>query len=125
MARLGIEQRGQAIGMLRACRSQTMSRLLRCARSTISRLWQKFQRFGTISLTYSFEVFEFEGITKGLNKCNLYLFRKHFPCFDVPGNVQDAPRASRSRVTTRLRKQLSMPYLIGRSWRFTTVHVVL
>ena len=64
MARLSIEQRGQAIGMLRAGRSQTMvSRLLRCARSTISRLWQKFQRSGKINLTYSFEVFDFEGIT--------------------------------------------------------------
>ena len=60
MARLSIEQRGQAIGMLRAGRSQTMvSRLLRCARSTISRLWQKFQRSGKINLTYSLEVFDF------------------------------------------------------------------
>ena len=60
MACLSIQQRGQAIGMLRAGRSQTMvSRLFRCARSTISRLWQKFQRNGEINLTYTFEVVDF------------------------------------------------------------------
>ena len=60
MARFSIEQRGQAIGMLHAGRSQTMvSRLLRCARSMISRLWQKLQRNGKINLTHSFEVFDF------------------------------------------------------------------
>ena len=39
-------------------------------------------------------------------------FMHPYACFDVSGNVQDAPRASRSRVTTRLRTQLSLPYLI-------------
>ena len=48
-------------------------------------------------------------------------FMHHYACFDVSGNVQDAPRAFGSRVTTRLRNQLSLPYLIWRSWRFTTV----
>ena len=63
--------------------------------------------------------------------CNLYHFSQAFPfmhpyaCFDVSGNVQDAPRTSGSRVTTRLRKQLSLHYLIGLLWRFTTVHMVL
>ena len=60
MACLSIEQQGQAMGMLRAGRSQKMvSRLLRCARSKISRLWQTFKRNGKINLTYSFKVFDF------------------------------------------------------------------
>ena len=45
MASLSTEERGQAIGMLRAGRSQTtVSRILRCSRSSISRLWLKFNR---------------------------------------------------------------------------------
>ena len=47
MPRLPIETRGQAIGMIQAEQSFTVvSRLLRCAVSTVQRLWQKFTQTG-------------------------------------------------------------------------------
>ena len=55
MARLSTEECGQAIGMLRAGRSQTtVSRILRCSRSSISRLWLKFQQTGKSFSAISF-----------------------------------------------------------------------
>ena len=51
MPRLPIETRGQAIGMNQAEQSFTVvSRLLRCAVSTVQRLCQKFTQAGNDSI---------------------------------------------------------------------------
>ena len=51
MPRLPIETRGRAIGMIQAGQSFTVvSRLLRCAVSTVQRLWQKFTQTGNDSV---------------------------------------------------------------------------
>ena len=51
MPRLPIETRRRAIGMILSGQSFTaVSRLLRCAVSTVQRLWQKFTQTGNDSI---------------------------------------------------------------------------
>lgn len=107
MARLTTEQRGQAIGMLQAGRSQAMvSRILRCARSSISRLWLKFQQTGKQHLFISFKL-SVQSISCFLSFLKFWYIVPHLhpyhvtQRFKIPGHVQDLPRASRSRVTTQ------------------------
>ena len=51
MPRLPIETKERAIGMVQAGQSFTVvSRLLRCAVSTVQRLWQKFTQTGNDSI---------------------------------------------------------------------------
>ena len=108
MARLSTEERGQAIGMPRAGRSQTtVSRILRCSRSSISRLWLKFQQTGKSFSAISFRpsllcFFRFDNffvpystptpsLPTPFDTTNFFHFR----------SCKDRPRAPRSRVTTR------------------------
>ena len=110
MARFSTEKRGQAIGMLRAGRSQTtVSRILRCSRPPISRLWQKFQQTGKSFSAISFRpsllcVFFFVLITFLCHIRPLLPLHPHRltqRIFSISGHVKDRPRAPRSRVTTR------------------------
>ena len=99
MARLSTEERGQAIGMLRAGRSQTtVSRILRCSRSSISRLWLKFQQtgksFSAISFRPSLLCF-FVLITFLCHIWPLPLSPPHRltqRIFSISGHVKDRPR---------------------------------
>ena len=109
MARLSTEERGQAIGMLRAGRSQTtVSRILGCSRSSISRLWLKFQQtgksFSVISFRPSllrvfFVLIIFLCHIRPLPPLHPHCLTQQF--FSLSGHVKDLPRAPRSRVTTR------------------------
>ena len=58
MTIFGIEQPGKAIGMLRAGRRQIIVfRLLHCARSPVSHIWQKVRKTGIkVLLAYSFKM---------------------------------------------------------------------
>ena len=99
MLRLPIETRGRAKGMIQAGQSfSVVSRLLRCAVSTVQRLWQKFTQTGNDSILG-------ERHLKNNRFGSLPLNAPHpWVCFkpsvlQISGQMADMVRRSRGRVT--------------------------
>ena len=102
MRRLPIETRGRAIGMIQAGQSFTVvSRLLRCAVSTVQRLGQKFTQTGNDSILW-------EKAFKNNRYGSLPLTPPHpwvcfkFSVLPISGQMADMVRRSRGKVTTQV-----------------------